>query len=377
MFDIFVAGAGLAGLQVARLLALRGLRVALADRKASVSEGVHTTGIFVRKTWEDFPLPEEQLGRAIREVVLYSPARRPLPLTATHDEFRVGRMSWIYLYLLESCVRAGVTWMPSTRLLRVEGSDPIVLRGGREERVPARFVIGADGPRSVVARELGLDRNREFLVGLEDVVAGGGTPALHCFLDPRLAPGYIAWAVDDGVEKHVGVAGYRDRFDPAASLERFRRSVPHLAGGRVVERRGGLIPVGGILRRIANRRGLLVGDAAGAVSPLTAGGLDAALRLSSFAAEVTAEYLESGDARALAAYDGSRFRARFLARRWMRKAIRVIDHPLLIEAACALLRTTPLRALAEHVFFGRGSFPDVSPPLPSSSRRPRSSPAGA
>jgi flavin-dependent dehydrogenase len=183
--------------------------------------------------------------------------------------------------------------------------------------------------------------------------------------------------VDDGEEKHAGVAGYRDRFDPAASLERFRRSVPHLAGGRVVERRGGLIPVGGILRRIANRRGLLVGDAAGAVSPLTAGGLDAALRLSSFAAEVAAEYLESGDERALAAYDGSRFRARFFARRWMRKAIRIADHPLIIEMACALLRATPLRALAEHVFFGRGSFPDVSPPLPSSARRTRSSPAGA
>src|SRR2546423_5081181 len=167
MFDVSVAAAGLAGLQAARLLAARGLRVALADRKASVADSVHTTGIFVRKTWEDFPLPPEQLGRPIREVVLYSPARRPLALTAPRDEFRVGRMSWIYLYLLESCTRAGVVWMPSTRLLRVEGSDPIVARGGRVERVPARFVIGADGPRALVARELGLDRNAEVLGGIE------------------------------------------------------------------------------------------------------------------------------------------------------------------------------------------------------------------
>jgi flavin-dependent dehydrogenase len=355
MFDVFVSGAGLAGLQAARLLALRGLRVALADRKASVADSVHTTGIFVRKTWEDFPLPAEQLGRPIRDVVLYSPARRPLALTAPGDEFRVGRMSWIYLYLLESCTRAGVVWMPSTRLLHVEGSDPIIARGGRVERVRARFVIGADGPRSLVARELGLDRNKEFLVGLEDVLPGSA-PAMHCYLDPRLAPGYIAWVIDDGEEKHVGVAGYRDRFNPAESLQRFRQSV---AGGRTIERRGGLIPVGGILRRIANQRGLLVGDAAGAVSPLTAGGLDAAMRLSTFAAEVTAAYLESGDRSVLAAYDGSRFRARFIARRWMRRAMRVAAHPLAIELACALLRTTPLRALAAHVFFGRGSFPDV------------------
>jgi len=358
MFDVFIAGAGLAGLQAARLMAMRGLRVALADRKASVTDSVHTTGIFVRKTWEDFPLPAEQLGPAISDVVLYSPARRALHLRAPRDEFRVGRMRWIYLYLLESCARAGVVWMPSTRLLRVEGSDPIVMRGGRVERVEARFVVGADGPRSLVARELKLDTNEEFLVGIEDVLPGEA-PAMHCFLDPRLAPGYIAWVVDDGQEKHVGVAGYRDRFDPADALRRFRASIPHLASGRTIERRGGLIPVGGILQRIACERGLLIGDAAGAVSPLTAGGLDAAMRLSAFAAEVVAEYLETGDASALAAYDGSRFRARFLTRRFMRKAMRVAGHPLLLELGCAMLRATPLRALAAHIFFGRGSFPDV------------------
>jgi len=253
------------------------------------------------------------------------------------------------------------------------GSDPFLLRGGREERVRARFVVGADGPRSLVARELGLDCNRELLVGIEDVLPGQ-TPGMHCYLDPRLAPGYIGWVVDDGEEKHVGVAGYPDRFNAAESLGRFRASV---AGGRAVERRGGLIPVGGILRRIACRRGLLVGDAAGAVSPLTAGGLDAALRLSTFAAEVAAAYLDSADARVLAAYDGSRFRARFVARRWMRKAMRFAAHPLAIELACALLRSAPGRALASHVFFGRGSFPDLSPPTLSPSARTRSSPAGA
>src|SRR5689334_8965262 len=97
MFDVLVLGSGLAGLHCARLLAARGLRIALLDRKASLTDGIHTTGIFVRKTWEDFPLPDEQLGRPIRDVVLYSPARRALRLAAAHDEFRIGRMGWLYL----------------------------------------------------------------------------------------------------------------------------------------------------------------------------------------------------------------------------------------------------------------------------------------
>src|SRR5947209_19379124 len=93
-YDLAVIGAGLAGLQLARLVAARGLRVVLIDRKSSLADGIHTTGIFVRKSWEDFPLPDEQLGRPIRDVTLYSPARRAMRLAADHDELRIGRMSW-------------------------------------------------------------------------------------------------------------------------------------------------------------------------------------------------------------------------------------------------------------------------------------------
>jgi flavin-dependent dehydrogenase len=372
-FDVVIVGAGLAGLHAARLLAAENLRVLLADAKRALVERVHTTGIFVRRTLEDFALPADCLGAAVRSVTLYSPARKPLMLESPHAEFRVGRMGRLYARLLAECQRAGAEWSPATRYAgcaseSADGRTFVRLeRGGLTRTVATRFLIGADGARSRVAADLKLDCNREWIVGVEEVYAGvplqQGEPRFHCYLDPRLAPGYLAWVVEDGEETHVGVGGYAARFDALAALAKFRAGLGSsfdFRRARLIERRGGRIPVGGVLRRIANERGLLVGDAAGAVSPLTAGGLDPALRLSALAARVTTDYLRTGDAAALAPYSGARFRARFTSRLWMRRVIREMRSPLAVEAVCAALRLPVARELARHVFFGRGSFPDVA-----------------
>lgn len=358
--NVAVIGAGLAGLNTARLLASRGIHVLLIDRKESLTSSIHTTGIFVRKTWEDFELVYEHLGRPIRDVFLYSPALRRLHLVAARDEFRIGRMESIYTAMLDACLRAGVQWLPSSSLIACEPGRVVVARRRHCEAFNVDFIVGADGARSLVAEQLGLDRNSEFLVGFEEIVAApSAEPALHCFLDPRLAPGYIGWVAADGEMSHIGVAGNRQKFEPGNSLVAFRNRVKHLAGGKLIERRGGLIPINGVLRRIANERGLLVGDAAGAASPLTAGGLDAAMRLSELAATVIASYLDRRDPRVLAGYDGGRFRVPFLARRWMRRLMRLALHPLVAEMAFAALSAPPMHAIARQIFFGRASFPDL------------------
>ena len=367
-FDVVIIGAGLAGLQCARLLSQDGLKVLLADRKLELSKSIHTTGIFVRRTLEDFAIPEECLGPAVRHVTLHSPARRTLELSSPHDEFRIGRMALLYQRFLEQSLQNGVEWMPGTRYVnhsRLKHDLVLRLDNKRSSRwVKTRYVIGADGAKSRVARDLQLASNREWIVGIEDVFSGvplNGPPRLHCFLDRTLAPGYLAWIANDGEEVHVGVGGYPAMFDPATALERFRKSIGgviDLGSANLIERRAGRIPVGGVLRRIANNDGLLVGDAAGAVSPLTAGGLDPSMRLSTLAADVVKSYLATNDPEALSAYSGELFRSRFTSRIWMRRMITTLNQPAL-ELACLVLRFPVLQLFASHVFFGRGSFPDI------------------
>ncbi|MCY4627623.1 MAG: NAD(P)/FAD-dependent oxidoreductase [Acidobacteria bacterium] len=367
--DVVVVGAGLAGLQCARLIAEAGLGVVLLDRKEDLGDRVHTTGIFVRKSLEDFAFPAGCLGPPVRRVVLYSPARRALRLSSRRDEFRVGRMGALYRALLDRCQEAGVRFWSGTRFCGSrragEGLLVEVERGGRSRTLQARFLVGADGANSRVARDLGLDSNTEWLIGLESVHVGVPSAegaALHCFLDPRIAPGYLAWVVQDGEETHVGVGGYPDRFHPQTALAEFTASLDgHFAldKGRLLEERGGRIPVNGVLRRISTDVGLLVGDAAGAVSPLTAGGFDACLRLSRQAAEVIARRFETGDPGVLATYSGAKLRARFWSRRWMRALLAGVRSRTAMELVCLALRCPPFSNVAWQVFFRRRSFPDA------------------
>ena len=349
--DVLVVGAGLAGLQTARLLALQGLDVLVCERRSSLDLGIRTTGIFVRRTFEDFALPDHHLGPAVRRVLLYPPSlRAPVELVSPRDEFRVADMAGIYSHALSQARLAGAR-------VRLGVSYP-------SEEIRARFTIGADGARSTVARRLGLDINQRLIIGVEEVFpidSGASAPTFHCVVDPRLAPGYLAWLIDDGQEAHVGLAGRPDRL--AAPLPRLLRSfrgrfpaVPAPAGP--VRRRGGPIPVGGVLRRIVCADGLLVGDAAGAVSPLTAGGLDPCLRMSERAATVTADYLRTGDVSVLRHYDGAAMRAQFRVRLLLRAALSRIREPAVAEAAFTLLRTPLGRAAASRILFGDDSFPD-------------------
>jgi flavin-dependent dehydrogenase len=280
-------------------------------------------------------------------------------------------MGRLYERYLIQCEMAGAQWMPGTRFggySRVKQNRLVVRLDNptRSQSVMTRFLIGADGANSRVARSLSLDVNREWIVGVEDVLTGvplnDSSPGLHCFLDPRIAPGYLAWVVNDGEETHVGTAGYTDAFNPVLGLEEFKAnisSVVDLGFARVLERRSGRIPVGGVLPRICSSDGLLAGDAAGAVSPLTAGGLDPCLRLSTLAARVVVEYLHTQDPDVLREYSGSLFRTRFTSRLWMRRAISTFRNRNLLEVGFAGLRLPLARSFAWHVFFGRGSFPDV------------------
>jgi flavin-dependent dehydrogenase len=290
-YDVIVVGAGFAGLVAAATAAARGLSVAVLEAKSSPGERVHTTGILVKEAAEEFDIPSH-LTRKVRSVRLYAPNGRTADIRASGYYFlstdTAGLLEWLAL----RASFAGAHILTGTRFTGARKSgdrviiEPLGLR--------ARFVIGADGARSKVARSFGLGINRRFLVGVEAELADDGqqrSEALHCFLDSRIAPGYLAWALPGVGVWQVGLAVRHGRIPDLDAFMPKAVSTLGLEGLALAERRAGVIPCGGLVRPFASRYALLIGDAAGLVSPLTGGGIHCAFHYGRRAALAVCDYL--------------------------------------------------------------------------------------
>ena len=345
--DVVVVGAGFAGLACAKRAAERGLSVLVVDQQPTPGRYVHTTGILVREAEAEWPAPASVV-RKLSRIRLYAPSQRYVDLARKGYYFLATDTAALLRHLTDVTRRAGADVRFATPF-RGAGSDGAHLTLDGHD-IACQFLVGADGAHSKVARSMGLDRNTRLLKGVEweyEPLDSVGD-CLHCFVDRDCAPGYIGWVVPGVGMTQIGLAVYaHHRADIAKFVDRIGDRFG-LSGKRVLEKRGGMIPINGLLRRFYGDRVLLVGDAAGMVSPLTAGGIHRTYRIGRLAADAVADFLSGRGSN-----PGWVVRAAYGGDGWKHAARWCYDR---VPGACleAALSTGGLfRGVASKIFFDR------------------------
>lgn len=210
------------------------------------------------------------------------------------------------------------------------------------------------------------------MYGIEYEFPGACLPesgALHCFVSKRYAPGYIGWIAQNptGVQAGLALRHDADRArvpDIDGFLARVGAAVGLAPGLRPAATRAGLIPCGGPVFPLARDGVMLTGDAAGIVSPVTAGGIHSAWAHGETLGQAIAWHaLGDGPAPETIARDSApRFR-RKRALRWAFDRFQ-FDWPFDL-----LLHSAPLRWAAEQVYFHKRGARESDEPA----RAPRSS----
>jgi flavin-dependent dehydrogenase len=355
-FDCTIVGASFAGLACATVLARRGLRVRVIERKDDPGDKLHTTGIIVKEVVDQIALFDHlppELVRPVPGVRLYAPNMRYVDLDAPGYYFLATDTPNVIRWLATQAQQAGVELTCGTSF-----TGATKIRGGYQldGLGDTRYIIGADGPNSQVAKSLALGQNRNFLLGMEYEFAGLALDAddrLHCFLDRQLAPGYIGWMVPGVGGTQIGLARRMPR-DPEAMkrvMEKFLDKIVSIVDVRRHEPtsvRAGTIPCGGVVRPVATERALLVGDSAGMVSPVTAGGIHTALKHGLAAGHAVAEFLE-GKCEDPANWFANTY-PKFRIKRLLRFLFDHFQSDLLFNV---MLSSRPMRMAASQVYFHR------------------------
>ena len=353
--DCVVVGASFAGLASALALARTGLHVTVLEKKAEPGAKLHTTGIIVKDAVDQIALLDalpKAFLRRIPGVRLYAPNLRHVDLEAPGHFFLATDTPAVMRWLASETERAGAAIAYDTAFTgaRRQQSGFEVTGFGT-----TRFLIGADGPRSRVASALGLGANTRFLAGVEYEYAGATLAAhdkLHCFINRRLARGYIGWILAGVNGVQAGLAcrlDGRGALKPNEAMDAFLAKIApviDLRGTKPTGIRAGIIPCGGVVYPVAVSRALLVGDAAGMVSPVTAGGIHTALKHGLAAGNAAADFLHGR------AEDPSGWFVRSYPKFRVKRLLRILfDHFQTDLAFNWLLATWPMRAAASIVYF--------------------------
>lgn len=343
--DLLIVGASFAGLVAARTAAMRGLKVAVVDAKREAGHRVATTGILVKEAAEEIDVPHA-LTRRVHGVRLYAPSLTHIDLFAPGYFFLTTDTANLLRWLADEAQRAGAELRWNARF-EGGGWDGAHYRAKGLD-IAARYVLGADGGRSAVARHFGLGINERFLTGLELEYEGleADPRFLHCFLDNEIAPGYIAWVAPGPTHHQVGLAAGAGRTARLAPFLAHTEPLFGYASARAVGQRAGRIPCGGIVARWADRGVMLIGDAAGLVSPATGGGIRYAFRYGRRAGQLVADHLQHLGPAPEAVL--ARELPHFLLKGAMRRALDVAPPNALVSLA---LKSAPMRWLAQHVYF--------------------------
>jgi digeranylgeranylglycerophospholipid reductase len=312
-FDVIIVGAGPAGSTAAKCLMdyRPNMRVLLLDKVDSFPRAKPCGGYLGAEVFDLFPYLKENEAAFVESEshvgFLHSPdlqyqvsgrTRMLGVLRPTFDAYLVGLAQ-------QAKVQVGtrsrvIDVKPSHEKVRIELED------GR--KISAKVVVGADGAASLVARRTGLHKGwepnqicrtivKEFPVDPKFILDQFGPErSIHLFLQFNRIPGY-AWVFPKAHHINVGLGCFAnypirlvDYFRILVRLLKKKIMLPEAADLKGLE--AGICPTMGPLRKTQQNRVMLIGDAAGFVSPSTGAGIVPGMQSGKLAAQTLAEASE-------------------------------------------------------------------------------------
>ncbi|WP_017981017.1 geranylgeranyl reductase family protein [Methanocaldococcus villosus] len=307
MYDVIVIGAGPAGSMASYYAAKSGAKTLLVEKSQEIGEPVRCAEAI--QSLEDFGIkPSDEFVRSV--VVggyLFSPSGNKVIVRQDKTKGYVVERKIFDKYLAIRAAKAGAKIRVKTNAIGLERDgdywNVIVEHLGEEKVVRGKIVIACDGVESNMAELAGLKAKKnpmevcscaEYeMVNVELL----NKNMMEFYFGNNIAPGGYAWIFPKGETANVGL-GVRDKkkkaidylhdfIENSLAKDRLKNATP-------VEFKVGGAPVSGPIEKTYTDGFMVVGDAAGQISPLTGGGIYLAMDCGRIAGEVAGKAVKLG-----------------------------------------------------------------------------------
>lgn len=319
-FDVVVVGGGPAGATAAHELASRGVSVLLLDKAGRTKP---CGGAVPPQLLRDFDVPESLLVAHITSARIISPTDRYVDIPVGDGFVGMVDRDVFDEWLRNRAAARGATRRTGffqTLEREPDGSVVVRYRDGRSRSdeltsVRARYVVGADGALSAVARQAVPQANEgERVFAYHEIIESPKTHATtfdptRCDVYYRgaLSPDFYAWIFPHGETTSVGTGTFQQGFGMRSAIDVLRKET-QLDACKTIRKEGAPIPLRPLSRWDDGCNVVLAGDAAGVVAPASGEGIFYAMTGGRFAADAVAAALSTGNARQL-----SNARKRFMS----------------------------------------------------------------
>ena len=275
-FDVLVVGGGPAGSTTGYRLATAGASVVLADRARFPRDKPCGGGMTARAVRECPVDPSPVVEEEVDIVELRFRYGDSVVRRSSRPVIRMTQRRRLDAFLLDAARGAGVDVREGAR---VSLGDRITIDG---EPVEVDVVVGADGANGTTAKALGLGEGIVHGVAYEGNVPYGADSrtsvsreryARRAVVELADIPGGYGWVFAKGDHVNVGVGAWQSE-GPRLREHLARVCAAHGIHEAALESlRGHRLPLRRPGTPIASGRGLLVGDAAGLIDPVSGDGM--------------------------------------------------------------------------------------------------------
>jgi len=293
-YDVAVIGGGPSGATAAAILAKAGISTILIERNLENVKpcgGAIPLGLI-----EEFSIPEPLVEKKLSRMSVRSPKGRVISMEMPNGYVGMVRRERFDSYLRDKAVRLGAD-IREALVQKIEPSNGgyrIMLSKGRPP-VEASYIIGADGANSRTAIELQFPENELQVIAMQQRFSYCDElkpyeDLVEIWFDGEVSPDFYGWIFPKTDHIAIGTGTEFRKHDLKALQKRFIEKMgltekPYLDEAAKIPMKP--------RKSFTQEKAILVGDAAGLVTPANGEGIFFAMRSGKLGAEAMIEHIRN------------------------------------------------------------------------------------